>query len=42
LFDLGEQPEQIATQLATIVSGEPGGASSFEHLGDGIRGRNHL
>src|SRR5262249_49006656 len=40
VFDLGEQPEQLTAQLASIVIGEPGGASSFERLGDGICGRN--
>lgn len=42
VVDLGEQPEQIASQLATIVIGEPGGASSFERFGDRIRGRNYV
>jgi len=42
VFDLGEQPEQLAAQLASIVMGEPGGASSFECLGDGICGRNYV
>ena len=42
VVDLGEQPEQLASQLATIVVGEPGGASSFEHLGDRIRRRNYV
>jgi hypothetical protein len=42
VVDLGEQPEQIASQLAIIVIGEPGAASSFERLGDRIRGRNYV
>jgi len=42
VFDLGEQPQQLATQLASIVIGEPGGASSFECLSDGICGRNYV
>jgi hypothetical protein len=42
VLELGKQPEQIATQLATIVSREPGGAGSFERFRDRIRGRNYV
>jgi hypothetical protein len=42
VFNLGEQPQQIATQLMPIAIGEPGGAISFEHFGDRIRGRNFV
>jgi hypothetical protein len=42
VIDLGEQPKQVASQLATIVIGEPGGASSFKRIGDRIRGRNYV
>lgn len=42
VFDLSEQPKQIAAQLATVVIGKPGRARPIERLSDGILGRNRL
>jgi hypothetical protein len=42
VFDLSEQPKQVAAQLATVVIREPDRARPIERLSDGIPGRNHV
>jgi hypothetical protein len=42
IVEFDEQPEQLASQRATVPAEDPSHARSIEHLGDWIRGRNYL